>query len=342
MSASHLSQLGNNGSEPLTFQTEAISHIAKGIAEIDSGSLIKDELLLGIILLGMTTSWHDPSSLGLCHFHGARQLFRIWVAQNDMTQLQLPMAYTHRLIVSSMVYWEVMAACLIDQDIDAFSYLGILSTQPQIFFSYPCPWTGIGMGVLIDLAKCLALVRRHRTSPDSTLLDKALVLMQGLETTHIPTLDEIQGTGDLFTPAHHLYKIALCHRLIAKLELYRSFPELRQVSFQGATQIDHAQETQELAIGILKMMETIPENSRTIAIQTLILLSAGSSLGYHSSPAREIITDWRRLQTINQAAAILKEVWLRMDSMVPGCESPIAQVHWMNVMVDNKLETILG
>jgi len=55
MSASHLFQLGNNGSEPLTFQTEAISHIAKGIAEIDSGSLIKDELLLGTIILGMTT-----------------------------------------------------------------------------------------------------------------------------------------------------------------------------------------------------------------------------------------------------------------------------------------------
>jgi hypothetical protein len=55
MSASHLSQLGNNGSEPLTFQTEAISHIARGIAEIDSGAKTRDDLLLGIILLGMTT-----------------------------------------------------------------------------------------------------------------------------------------------------------------------------------------------------------------------------------------------------------------------------------------------
>ena len=55
MSASHLSQLGQNGPAPLTFQTEAISHIAKGVAEIESGSRIRDDLLLGIILLGMTT-----------------------------------------------------------------------------------------------------------------------------------------------------------------------------------------------------------------------------------------------------------------------------------------------
>lgn len=55
MSASHFSQLGNSGSTPLTFQTEAISHISKGITEIESGSRTRDDLLLGIILLGMTT-----------------------------------------------------------------------------------------------------------------------------------------------------------------------------------------------------------------------------------------------------------------------------------------------
>jgi hypothetical protein len=285
------------------------------------------------------------------------------MVQNDMTQLQLPTSYTYRLIVSSMVYWEVMAACLIDQDIDAFSYLDMFSTQPPIFFSYPCPWTGIGTGVLIHLAKCLALVRRSRTryhtesaSSDSTLLDKAFALVQGLETTHIPTVEEIQNTEDLFTPTDHLYKIALCHQLIAKLELYKSFPELHQVFSQSPDrpmQIDHDQQNLQLAIEILKIMETIPENSRTVAIQTLIFISAGSSLGFHSAQAREIVTDWRRfvlnrlyrlyhrlrLQTINQAAAILKEVWLRMDL---DRESPIMQVHWMDVMVDSKLETILG
>lgn len=239
-----------------------------------------------------------------------------------------------------------MVACLIDQDMDALSYLDIFSTQPRIFFSYPCPWTGIGTGVLIHLAKCIALVRRHRTRSDPALFDKAFALVQALETTQIATVDEIQETDDLFTPADHLYKIAVCHRRIAKLELYRNFPELRQVFSQETIQFDHGQQTQELAIEILKIMETIPENSRTIAIQTLIILSAGSSLGLHSTP---FVTNWRRfamnrlhssyrrlrLQTINQAAAILKEVWSRMDS---SCED----VHWMDVMIDNKLETILG
>ena len=252
-----------------------------------------------------------------------------------------------------------MAACLIDQDINELSYLDMFSTQPRVFFSYPCPWSGVGTGVLIHLAKCIALVRRRLTSSDSTLLEKAVPLIQGLETTHIPTVDEIQQTGDLFTPADHLHKIALCHRLIAKLELYRIFPELRQlfpanaqvysIQIELRPQHPYSQQTGELAIGILKIMESIPEDSRTIAIQTLILLSAGSCL-------ESCATDWRRfvinrlhrlyhrlrLQTINQAAAILKEVWLRMDLVLPGSENPIGQVHWMDVMVDNKLETILG
>ena len=251
-----------------------------------------------------------------------------------------------------MVYWEVMAACLIDQDYNGLSYLDVFSTQPRVFFSYPCPWSGVGTGVLIHLAKCIVLVRRRRTSPDSTLFEKAVSLIGGLETTHIPTVDEIQQTGDIFTPADHLYKIALCHRLIAKLELYRSFPELGEIlpansqvySIQTELGQQHpnSEQTGRLAIETLIIMETIPENSRTIAIQTLILLSAGSCLGYYT-------TDWRRfvmnrfhrlyhrlrLQTINQAATILKQVWLRMDT---GFEN----VHWIDVMMDNRLETILG
>ncbi|RGP78392.1 hnm1-choline permease [Fusarium longipes] len=395
MSASHLSQMGYTSSEPLAFQTEAISLIAKGVANIEAGSnsmiladravcprKTKDDLLLGIILLGMTTSWHDPSSLGLFHFHGARQLFSIWIVENDMTKLQLPGSYMQRLIVSSMIYWEVMAACLIDQDTDTFSYLDIFSNQPRIFFSYPCPWTGVGTGVFILLAKCIAVVRKHRTGHSNmwcfgsaisnlALVQKALALIQEFETTQIPSVEEIQETGDFFAPADHLYKIAVSHKLVGILELYRSFPGIRQAFSQPTdtlinfTHVDngqqrlHSQCTLELAVKILGIMKTIPEDSRTVSIQTLILLSAGSTLRFYSTSDREMVTNWRRfvldrlrrvyirlrLQTINQAAAILKEVWVRMDSMEArssGCESPIMHVHWMDVMVDNKLETILG
>jgi hypothetical protein len=122
----------------------------------------------------------------------------------------------------------------------------------------------------------------------------------------------------------------------------------------------------ELAVEILKTMNTIPEDSRTIAIQTIILLAAGSALGFNSGEDTSIkmsVIGWRtfvlerlhksflslRLQTINRVATMLQEVWARMDSAamtVPDSasyyKSPILSVHWIDVMTEAGLETILG
>ncbi|KAH6977836.1 fungal-specific transcription factor domain-containing protein [Fusarium venenatum] len=393
ISASHLSQLDSSGTAPIVFQTEAISHISKDIAEIDTGSsvciqynekefrdhiqvlntpTVKDELLIGIILLGMTSSWYDPSSLGLFHFHGARRLFTIWMTEKDLTQLQLPSSCTQRLIVSSMVYWEVMAACLVDQGLEDLAYLDVFRTQPRVFFSYPCPWTGVGMEVLILLAKCVALVRNvrsaHRTvcvvgslSKDFAIINQASILIREINDIQITSIAEIQETGDLSTPADHLYKMAQCHRLVALLELHRTIPELIYGDIQDEHdhQHQHSQQVLALAIEVLEISGKIPQESHTIAIQTLMLLSVGSTLSFYSTTDPETILMWRnfvmgrlcklfhtfKLQTINRAATILKEVWSQMDSMVvesASCCSPIMHIHWVDVMVDKKLDTILG
>ncbi|RKL51947.1 hypothetical protein BFJ70_g663 [Fusarium oxysporum] len=113
-------------------------------------------------------------------------------------------------------------------------------------------------------------------------------------------------------------------------------------------------------------MNTIPEDSRTIAIQTIIFLTAGSALGSSSNAdanIKELVADWRRfvlerlhrsflslkLQTINRAATVLQGVWALMDSAAmeepdsTSCKkSPILRVHWIDVMTEAGLETILG
>ncbi|KAJ4112570.1 hypothetical protein NW769_005565 [Fusarium oxysporum] len=394
-SAAHLSQQEQDTSLiPLTFQTEAISHISRELAEIhvtqhrlaplriSAAPTIKDDLMLGITLIGMTSSWHDPSSLGLCHFHGARQVFSIWMNQFDLTDLQLPSHRIQRLIASSMVYWEVMASCLIDQEVGALSYLDVFSALPPTTFCYPCPWTGVGTKILIHLAKCMTIARQRRrlvsynhsmggdidvSNRILDLLTQAFTLSLDIDQCQIPTPAEIQNTGDYRTPSDHLCKIAKCYQLVARLELDRAFPELTQclqdVQNQDAI---FSQHILELAVKILEIMNTIPEDSRTIAIQTIIFLTAGSALGSSSNAdanIKELVADWRRfvlerlhrsflslkLQTINRAATVLQGVWARMDSAAmeepdsTSCKkSPILRVHWIDVMTEAGLETILG
>ncbi|KAK2924846.1 Fungal transcription factor [Fusarium oxysporum f. sp. vasinfectum] len=394
-SAAHLSQQEQDTSLiPLTFQTEAISHISRELAEIhvtqhrlaplriSTAPTIKDDLMLGITLIGMTSSWHDPSSLGLCHFHGARQVFSIWMNQFDLTDLQLPSHRIQRLIASSMVYWEVMASCLIDQEVGALSYLDVFSALPPTTFCYPCPWTGVGTKILIHLAKCMTIARQRRrlvsynhsmggdidvSNRILDLLTQAFTLSLDIDQYQIPTPAEIQNTGDYRTPSDHLCKIAKCYQLVARLELDRALPELTQclqdVQNQDAI---FSQHILELAVKILEIMNTIPEDSRTIAIQTIIFLTAGSALGSSSNAdanIKELVADWRRfvlerlhrsflslkLQTINRAATVLQVVWARMDSAAmeepdsTSCKkSPILRVHWIDVMTEAGLETILG
>lgn len=304
------------------------------------------------------------------------------MAQFDLVNLQAPSYRIHRLIASSMIYWEVMASCLIDQDIGELSYLDAFSALPCTTFCYPCPWTGVGANILIHLAKCITLVRQTRrltlcnssmgpnmdaSSHYLGLLTQAFSLSLDIDQCRIPSAIQIQDTGDYRTPADHLSKIAKCYQLVARLELDRAFPELTR-DLQNDQNQDGLLATQvlELAVEVLNIMNTIPEDSRTIAIQTIILLAAGSALGFSSSEDASIrvsVLGWRtfvlerlhksflslRLQTIKRVATMLQEVWARMDSEAMGVpdsalyyKSPVLSVHWIDVMIEAKLETILG
>lgn len=304
------------------------------------------------------------------------------MSQFNLTDLQFPSHRVQRLIVSSLVYWEVIASCLIDQEVSALSYLDAFSVLLPSTFCYPCPWTGVGTNIFISLAKCMALLRQKRrliscnysieddidmSSRTIDLLSQAFTLSLDIDHCQIPTPATVQSTGDYRTPSDHLCKIAKCYQLVARLELDRAFPEVAQCLQDDQSQdIILSQHILELAVKILEIMNTIPEDSRTIAIQTVIFLAAGSALGSSSNTntnVKVLVADWRRfvlerlhmsflslkLQTINSAAAVLQRVWAQMDSVAmegPDStsydKSPILRVDWIDVMTEAGLETILG
>ncbi|EEU43647.1 uncharacterized protein NECHADRAFT_45149 [Fusarium vanettenii 77-13-4] len=401
ISAAHLYQnQGDSSSIPLSFQTEAISRISRELAKISThvpphppgvlalarpsaASLVKDDILLGIILLGMTSSWHDPSSLGLYHLTGSRHLFKLWMATNGLEQPPRPLSMTQNFIVSSMVYWEVMVSYLLDQDLEAISYLDVFLDPAPESLSQPCPWTGVATDIFIRLAKVGTMVRKRRTlrsrklasgetSALIQLIAEASTLEQAILKSRAPLIGLVKDTGDPRSPPSHLVKMARSYRLASLLELYRAFPE---IATSSTSRFDEAETTDKqsqlvlgLAFDILEILETIPDNSRTIAIQSLVYLIAGSTLGHLAaveghqltaaqSRQNQLINNWRQfvrnrfyksflsigLHTINRVGTILEEVWSRMDSVVSSAgQGHVMDVHWIDAMTGKKLETILG
>ncbi|RSL77714.1 hypothetical protein CEP51_008851 [Fusarium floridanum] len=340
MSAAHLYQ----GDEPksriaLEFQTEAISHLSIELSQLDTTTpkavedidtipaplavrkvdRVQDDVLLGVILLGMTSSWHDSSATGLSHLFGCRQLFKAWMASNSLEdpEKRASMDQKQSFLVSSMIYWEAMSSFVLDQDTDALSYLDVFCQPNLPSLIYPCPWTGVGTPVFVFLAKAGILLRSkrvlrnlrvfrsgesHRKALYAELLDDASTLEREIIKFRIPFVGLIEDVGDPCTPPDHFLAIARCYRLATLLELYRGFPELIKcpTAMEQTVEVPPGQYDDKthlilgLAFGVLGTLESIPIDSGTVAIQLLALLIAGSALGVCTGQSHDTTTSLHR------------------------------------------------
>ncbi|KAJ4267313.1 Beauvericin cluster-specific repressor bea4 [Fusarium torreyae] len=354
MSAAHFYQ-GDQSSSciPLQFQTEALSHLSDKLSEIttvpparrasgieadDSATAlvakektlkVPDDVLLAIILLGMTAAWHDVTATGLPHLHGSRQLFKSWVSSNDLRdhKKRAGMSQTQAFLVSSMIYWEAMSSVLLDQEYEALSYLDIFCDPNPPSLIHPCPWTGVGTPIFAFLAKTVTLVRNnralrslrvfktgetHRSALYTELLGKATDLEAEILSFRLPFVGLIDDIGDPCTTPGHFLAVSRCYRLAALLELYRAFPETVKtqavlehvIDVPAGDRDDQTYLLLGLAFGMLGILETIPSDSGTISTQLLALMIAGSALGPATPsqtqdttsgrvPLHEEVTRWR-------------------------------------------------
>jgi len=228
------------------------------------------------------------------------------------------------------------------------------------------------------------------------LLIEARTIEKEILRHRLPSVDMIEDTGDLCALPLDLVKVARCYRYCALLELYRAFPELAmpldttssdEMIMTNLIRIQ-AERVFDLACGILVIVQSIPKESTTNTIQTLILLIAGSALWqfpedqtenlsheeapFTSSIEAELkelrrtkasVEIWRAcvreriinlyhmvgLDPVRNVAILLEEVWSRMDMAHAGrnvCEGGWKtwhnRSHWMDVMHEKRLETMLG
>ncbi|KAL1876812.1 hypothetical protein Plec18167_005222 [Paecilomyces lecythidis] len=422
MSAAHIGRREKSMAEvAIRHRDEAIAYLLPEISQKGSGN-VKIEVILGSILLGVTSAWHDPSSLGLTHLNSGRTLFKRWIGDFHKTGNTTQHFVTDRntsFLIGAMVYWEALMSFLTDGDLKSLEYLSPFCKQQTGSVIYPNPWTGASTSLFIYVAQAGALSRQNRLARNlssyvsssavrdeiySKQLTEAARIERNVLGCTFPDRSLVDDTGDERTSVDDLETLGRIYRFVVLLQLYITFPDLLRrsdtpspdlpMSTSGLGPLPESgnntvprKATVGLAATILNLILSVPENSGIQVLLTLPLLVAGSALqeyagnddqGYnarslsiieqemlslHSS--RRMITHWRSfvrqrltalykyvgLDPIMRAGHILELVWTKADlatSTVEGeanessSKGSSSVVHWIDTMVEERLESIFG
>ncbi|KAF2224700.1 fungal-specific transcription factor domain-containing protein, partial [Elsinoe ampelina] len=203
-----------------------------------AGKLSLETVLMGLLLLGLSSPWHRPADLGLKHLFIARNLVQNYL-RGDGTHV--PMKH-EAFFMDALMYWEMLASFV--DPVPLMTFPGFGAPTPQIHKDdtqvYPHPWTGVQPKVHFAIAEIGRLLRRRRrqqaalvkTPPGPGQKDWcqddeswAVDLERYLKNIHIPGVANIAEYDDEETPKLDLVKTAQANRLMGLLELYAAFSQ---------------------------------------------------------------------------------------------------------------------
>lgn len=319
MSAAHLANTFPNMAQVgVEMQSKARHALRKELSLVQSGQVSCTKTFLSIMLLGLTTSWHDSNVLGEEFLATARSLILPRLLSNaDGEQRQRETQFFEE----SLIYWEMLMG-FVTSDAMTFAPSGlrargnvkkVTSARKPDGKIVPHPWTGIAPTIQILFAEVGRLVRRERMREMTSNIDlrrkeenalNAATLEEDLLAAEYPMADEIADLGDERTSKQDFVVIAEAYRCAGLLELYRVFPSILRkrlgtgklgwantVDFNFPTpryetpyeDTDTKLWLNSLSMHILDMIDSIPSSSGTICIQPILLVAAASELRFVSS-----------------------------------------------------------
>jgi hypothetical protein len=319
MSAAHLANtFPNMASVGLDLQRKACDALQEELPLVHSGQVSCTKTFLSIMLLGLTTSWHDASALGEEFLTTARSLIlpRL-LSSSDGEEKQRETQFFEE----SLIYWEMLMG-FVTKDAMTFAPSGLRARgTPQKVPAarkpdgkiVPHPWTGIAPTISVLFAEVGRLVRRERMLDMTSGVDirrrqenlhNAATLEEDLLAAEYPLADELADLGDERTSKHDFVVMAEAYRCAGLLELYRVFPSIlrKRLGTDKSTWVENVDfdfpmprfETRyedtdtklwlnSLAMHILDSIDSIPSSSGTISIQQILLVTAASELRFVSS-----------------------------------------------------------
>jgi hypothetical protein len=296
----------------LQYQSQALRCIAQSLK---GATTISEDTLFAIFLVGLSTAWHDGRDIGLAHFHAAQRAITsdsIWLRGDDHSIMNF--------FKYALVYWE-MAISLVSDDVEFTSKIenivGHKSSTPAKGSSdsehirvTPHPWTGVSLPVQAIFSRVSKAIRALRSldprSPTSVLRYKKVSddierLEASLWSLELPSVADIDDTGDPNTPASHHIFLAEAYVFAGLYQIYRKFPrilqgrrdELAAETSPGASPLNNPMREwydllpagardslllQSLGINILLRLQQIPITSKTRSVQAILIFVAAGSL----------------------------------------------------------------
>lgn len=235
----------------------------------------------------------------------------------------------------------------------------------------PHPWTGISAQIQVLFAEIGRIMRRRVEDGESSSTTAseeawASAIEKVLKAAVVPKDDTIDDIDDKNTPQVHFVQLAEAYRCAGVLQIYHVFPQVlqdRMISERclGApipSASDMRRYRTDLAINILSLVEGMPLWSGASCLHPILILTAGSELRYYGQPPGDDLATRSANQGVAMARSfaeerlcalaarlpqkpylrmldILRKTWLQLDMLN-------TEVHWMQIMYEHGLETIMG
>jgi hypothetical protein len=319
MAAAHLAN-HNPGMEVQGFemQRKAYECLQHELQRAHVNQQVDDRLLLTVLLLGMSSPWHEAGDLGMAHLNAARGLIYPRLLREKGNQTE-EMARNDQFFAEALIYWEMCVAFVHkepiargrEKPIDEVNYNEARTIGTKVM---PHPWTGVGPRAQVLFAEVGRLVRNYRaiSSPlsygaTSEHVDPTIIITSAMEfeeellEIRWPAVDDLVDVQDQSTGKLDFIMVAESTRCSALLEIYRVFPNilhnrlLKNVDITGAssqfffpycggTPLHHDPHDPitwltSLARHILSdLIGSVPPTSGTRPLQLLIMLTAAAEL----------------------------------------------------------------
>lgn len=351
MAAAHLANtFPNMAAIGVELQNKAHDALEAELPLAQSGQASATKTFLSIMLLGLTTSWHDSTALGTEYLSTARSLILPkLLSRSEEVEVQREAQFFEE----SLIHWEMLMGFVTE---DAMSFSPSSGLRPRIVSKkntrrpdgkvVPHPWTGIAPMVQFLFAEVGRLVRRERAMNKNSAMDfrqrqenlqNAASLEEDFLAVECPSVDEVADTGDERTPKEDFIVLAEAYRCAGLLEIYRVFPSLLRKrlgsgKFKGVGSVNFQfpmpryetpyEDTDiklwlnSLAMHILQSLDGLPASSGTFCVQPLLLVVAASELKFVSSVDFFDVhaNDSKILTARNSAIRRLQEFALRLPN----------------------------
>lgn len=261
MAAAHLANyMPGMSVQGLQMQRQAYECLQQELQLAHVNQQIDDKLLLTVLLLGMSSPWHEAGDLGMAHLNAARGLIYPRLLKTDGQQTE-DMARNDQFFAEALIYWEMCIAFVHNEPLkpgqerssDTTDYNKARTIGTQVM---PHPWTGVGPRAQMIFAEVGRLVRHYRAmfapisyGPTTERLSTGEIIAaaadyeEELLGIRWPALDDLADVQDHKTGKLDFIMVAEATRCSALLQIYRVFPNIlhnRLLQIEGQANVGAA------------------------------------------------------------------------------------------------------